>query len=291
MPTEIGQLYSRMLKAMGGNGIDLPMTAVKFYRKEDEIPGAVLNQEPLGLSLTACQAAKQASLGDSVLLTADNVGCIAAAISFGLVDKDQDEPLKGRRVYTEIMRSRWDSESEFTPPTPKHFTDGTVYACSRSGRPEFCLFGNEDSGRFKDVETARRAIADMMAIQPAVMQGVFFYSKEFEDLDIIPHVIVFSVRPVELTRMIQALQYNTGKRVVGNMGGLRSVPSDLIARPYLTGEANVSSYCLGSRLIAEFAANRVGFGMPFNTFQELAQGMEDSRTGYPFHLYPGATGR
>lgn len=72
------------------------------------------------------------------------------------------------------------------------------------------------------------------------------------------------------------------------MGGLRVVNSDLIVRPFLTGEINVSTYCLGARLIAQFEADRMGIGMPYKDFLTIAQGMKDSRTGFPFHLYPGA---
>jgi uncharacterized protein (DUF169 family) len=176
----------------------------------------------------------------------------------------------------------------FEPPTPRDFTTGVVYAAQNAGRPEFGLFGQEDSGRFKDVNTAKQAVGDMLAIQPPVMQGVLFYSLDFTELDLIPDVIVFSVRPVELTRMIQAYQYNTGKRVTASMGGLRAVNSDLIVRPYLTQEINISTYCLGARLIAQYEANRLGLGMPFKLFEVMVKSMEDSKTGFPFHLYPGA---
>jgi hypothetical protein len=221
-------------------------------------------------------------------LTLDNIGCIAAAISLGLVEAGQDTPLCGSRVYTDIMKNQSGLKHEFQPPTPKDFTEGIVYAPQASGRPDFALFGREDSGRYKDASTATGAVAEMAAIQPAIMKGVFFYSLEFTELDLIPEVVVFSVRPIELTRIIQAYQYNTGKRINASMGGLRAVNSDLIARPYLTGEINVSPYCLGARLIAQYEANRLGVGMPFGCFEIVVKGMADSQTGFPFHLYPGA---
>ncbi len=36
--TTINQLYSRLISAMGVEDLEIPMTAVKFYKKEDEIP-------------------------------------------------------------------------------------------------------------------------------------------------------------------------------------------------------------------------------------------------------------
>ncbi len=287
--TTIQQMYRRMIKSMGVERLDIPLTAVKFYKRDEEIPEPVMENHPSDITLTSCQVTRQASLGDAILLTLDNIGCIAAAISLGLVDQDQSTPFDGSRVYTDIMRDQSGLASGFEPPTPKDFTEGMVYACHDAHRPGFCLFGPEDEGRFKDVKTAKRAIADMVAIQPPVMQGVFFYSPDYDDLDLIPDVVVLSVRPVELTRIIQAYQYNTGKRVTASMGGLRAVNSDLIARPYLTQDINISPYCLGARLIAQYEADRMGIGMPFKIFEIIIEGMEDSKTGFPFSMYPGAS--
>ncbi len=284
--TTINQLYSRLINAMGVEDLEIPLTAVKFYKKDDEIPEPIKENQP-AISLTSCQAAKQASLGDAALLTYDNIGCVAAAITFGLVDKDQTEPLGDSKVYTDIMRDQSGLGDNFKPPSPKDFTDGNVYACKDSGHMDFALFGNEDTGRFKDVETAKKAMKDMMAIQPPTTKGVFFYSRDFDDIDIIPDVIVLSVSSAELTRIIQAYQFNTGERVSASMGGLRVVNSDLIVRPYLTGKINVAPYCLGARLIAEFEDDRKGIGMPFTIYEEFVKGMEDSKTGFPFQLYPG----
>ncbi len=292
MAARLAQLYSRMVKALGVEGIAPSLSAVRFFKKDERIPGHVLGYLPGSLTLTSCQAARQSSLGDPVLLTLENIGCVAAAVSLGLVDRNREEPLPGPRIYTEVMREQSRLGTSFKPPSPKDFTDGSVYACRDAGRFDFCMFGEDDSGRFKDKETAKRAVAEMAAIQPPVMQGVFFYPADFEieGVELVPDVVVLSVRPVELTRIVQAWQYNTGKRVTASMGGLRAVSSDLLARPYVTGELNVSGYCLGARLIAKFEADRLGVGMPFHVFETIVRGMEDSATGYPFRLYPGASG-
>lgn len=283
-------LYHKMIAAMGVEGLLIPLSAVKFYRHTEKIPQAVLDNQPEGITLTSCQAARQSSLGDAVFLTIDNIGCVAAAITFGLVDARSSYPIGRSLVYTNIMEEQSGLAADvFTPPAPVDFTDGIVYACRDAGRPEFCLFGKDDAGRFKDVQTSKDAVTEMTAIQPPVMKGVFFYSLDFTELDIVPDVVLLSLRPVELARIIQAYQYNTGERVTASMGGLRVVNSDLIVRPYLTGRINVSTYCLGARLIARYEADRLGMGIPFALFETIVQGMEDSKTGFPFPLYPGAS--
>jgi uncharacterized protein (DUF169 family) len=286
--TQIKNLYDRMIGALGVEDLSIPTAGVKFYEQGDEIPAGVRDYEPQGLTLTSCQSTRQAGFGDSVLLTPQSIGCVAAAITFGLVDKDQDRPMGESLVYTDIMKAQADDKEHFTPPTPKDFTDGTVYACIAAGRSDFALFGPDDTGRYDSTETAQRAMSDMIAIQPATTQAVFLFALDFDDEDVEPDVVVLSVRPVELTRIIQAYQFHTGKRVNASMGGLRVVNSDLIVRPYLTQEMNVSTFCLGARLIAEFEADRMGVGMPFGIFKDIVQGMEDSTGGFPFPLYPGA---
>ncbi len=286
--TTISKWYERYLAAHNVPGLEIPFTAVKFYERGAVIPPEVRAMEPTGLTLTSCQATKQASLGDSVCLTRENIGCVAAAVSLGLVDQHQNEPVGDSLVYTEIMRDQSGKGDGFVPPSPEDFTSGQVYACAAAGRPEFALFGESDTGRFKDVATAKQAVSDMIAIQPATMQAVFLYSLDFDDVDVIPDVVVLSVRPVELTRLIQGYGFATGKRLNASMGGLRMVNSDLIARPYLTGEINTSPYCLGARLIAQFGPDRMGVGTPWDQFQLVVEGMETSAGGYPFQLYPGA---
>lgn len=289
--TILKQMYDRMILAMGVKNLAIPTTAVKFYKHDEDIPEQIISHHPASITLTSCQATRQASLGDAVLLTLDNIGCVAAAISLGLVDQHQNTALCGSRVYTDLMHDQSGLGNDFKPPTPNDFTEGIVYASQDAGRTEFNLFGKEDGGRYKDITTAKQAIDDMLAIQPPVMKGVFFYSLDFEDIDLVPDIVIFSLRPVELTRIIQAYQYQTGKRVTASMGGLRAVNSDLIVRPYLTQEINISPYCLGARLIAQYEADRLGIGMPFELYEVVLQGLEASKTGYPFHLYPGASER
>ncbi len=280
--------YRQLIDNMGVPGLEIPLTAVRFYRGDEKLPDALIKYITDDITLTSCQALKQASLGDPICLTRSNIGCIAAAISFGLVDENDDSPFEGPRVYTEIMKNQAADKDNFTPPTPKEFTEGVVYACNNANRPDFALFGEDDSGRFSTPETARLAIDEMLAIQPADTNAVFCFPHDFDGLDITPDIIVMSVRPVELTRLIQAYQYNTGKRIIASMGSVRVVNSDLIVRPYLKQEINVSPYCVGARLIGQYEGNRLGIGFPWKDFETTVTGMKDSRTGYPFHLYPDA---
>lgn len=280
--------YERFIEAFGMDAIKIPATAVKFFKKDEHVPDEIWEYHPNEITLTSCQAARQSFLGDVVCLSLENIGCVAAAITFGLVDENQVTPIGDSRVYTDIMRKQSGLGEQFVPPTPRDFTDGIVYACHDSGHHDFCLFGADDCGRFKTVEIAQKAIREMTAIQPATTKAVFLFTPDFNDVAVEPDVIVLSPRPIELARIVQAYHFSTGERITGTMGAVRVVNSDLIVRPYLTHEINVSVYCVGARLIAQFGPNRMGMGMPYSKFREIVSAMEESKTGYPFHMYPGA---
>jgi uncharacterized protein (DUF169 family) len=286
--TLFNDLYNRLRSALDVPDLVIPAAGIKLFRVGEAIPDAVMTYHADGIFVTSCQAVRSATLKDAVFLNTDNIGCVAAAISLGLVDAYQPDPLKGERTYTEIMRKSSGKEADFVPPAPADFTQGMVYACKDSGRKEFGLFGENDSGRYATTWIARKAVSSMGSIQPPDICGVFYFSPDFDDVDIAPDVVVLSLRPVELCRVIQGYQYLTGERVKADVGGVRAGCADLIVLPFMTGAINFSPYCLGARLIAKFEADRMGIGMPFAVFETMAKGMAASMTGFPFPKYPGA---
>ncbi len=85
---------------MGVEGLRIPATAVKFFGPEEDVPAAVTDNHISEITLTSCQAVRQASLGDAVCLTRHNIGCVAAAISLGLVDEDDESPPRTLNLST-----------------------------------------------------------------------------------------------------------------------------------------------------------------------------------------------
>ncbi len=282
------KLAQRLIHAMEVPNLTIPIAGVKIFKQSDRVPDEILRSQPDQYSITACHALKSAMLGDVVYLEKDSIGCVAAAISLGIVQKKETAPLDGKRVYIEMMRKSSGKGDAFTPPSPLEFSNGSVYACKDSGQTDFGLFGKDDSGRFKSKDIAIEAIAKMPALQPPTTQGVFYFSPTYDDIGVLPDVVVLSVRPVELCRITQGYQFLTGERVRADIGGLRAGCSDLIVRPYLYNEINFSPYCLGARLIAKFEGDRMGLAMPYSLFELTVRGIEESKTGFPFPEYPGA---
>ena len=62
-----------------------------------------------------------------------------------------------------------------------------------------------------------------------------------------PDSIVIYVNPIQVMKISQILRQATGKRLQADFGGIASLCADVVAKPYLTNESNVSFACNGSR--------------------------------------------
>ena len=80
---KIDQLHSRLMAAFELEGLEIPTVFVKIYSRDETLPAAVEECYSDEESIMSCQAARHAASGSPVLLTVDNVGCVAAAISPG----------------------------------------------------------------------------------------------------------------------------------------------------------------------------------------------------------------
>ena len=223
-----------------------------------------------------CEAVRiAATRNEVVVINKDNVGCPAAAISLGLVDQHQTEPLKGKRKYTDLMGKT---------ASPADFTHGLVYACRGSGNMQFALFGSDDTGRYETLGAALKAVSGMTAIQPAIMDAAVAYPAE--KLGIAPDVVIIAVKPKQALLAIQDLNFLTGNRFEMSTIGIRGVCADLTALPFLKQKINGSFFCLGARALGGWEGDLLGLGMPFSVFRTMVVGMEKSTGGFPYKAYP-----
>ncbi len=223
-----------------------------------------------------CEAVRIAAMKDeAVVITRDNVGCPAAGVALGLVDQFQNEPLSGKRDYTDLMDE---------PASPADFSNGLVYACKDSGNMQFALFGGDDTGRYETLGAALRAVSGMTAIQPAIMDAAVAYPAD--KLAISPDVVILAVTPKQALLAIQGYNFRAGNRFEMSTIGIRGVCADLTALPFLEQKLNGSFFCLGARALGGWGGNLLGLGMPFSIFLSMVTGMEKSTTGFPYKLYP-----
>ncbi len=187
---------------------------VKLIAKGKRVPEGAKAAEQ---GVPWCEAVRIAAMEDEALvMNKDNVGCPAAAIALGLVDQYQNESLKGKRKYTDLMEE---------PASPADFTNGLVYACKDSGNMQFALFGSDDTGRYETLGAALRAVSGMTAIQPAIMDAAVAYPAD--KLTISPDVVILAVTPKQALLAIQGYNFRAGNRFVMSTIGIRGVCADL----------------------------------------------------------------
>jgi uncharacterized protein (DUF169 family) len=264
---------TRYMDVFGEEAMVVRPVGVKLIAKGKGIPEGAKAAEQ---GMPWCEAVRiAATKGEAVAITRDNVGCPAAGIALGLVDQYQNEPLGGKRKYTDLMEE---------PASPADFTNGLVYACKGSGNMQFALFGGDDSGRYETLGAALKAVSEMTAIQPAIMGAAVAYPAD--KLAITPDVVVLAVTPKQALLVIQGYNFHAGNRFEMSTIGIRGVCADLTALPFLEQKLNGSFFCLGARALAGWSGDLLGLGMPFSIFQSMVMGMEKSSLGFPYKAYP-----
>jgi|GEM_PF-588994 len=278
--TRFGGLYQRFLAGFSDD-VQIPVCGLKFVRHGEEDPREAFAQSPEWMatftrSLASCGYSYKAARGGFTLrVDRTNIGCPAGAISLGLVAGDAHDSFEGG-CYVKSM---------LTPATPADFSAGSVYAPKQSGHPEFTLFGDSDCGRYETVEAARHAISQMPVIPP-VMRAVYYYHPVLSEVDVEPDIVHVYCTPLEAMRLIQGYSYPTGERFQMSCIGIRGVSCDMTAWPYVRREMNGTFLCLGARGVSGWEEEYVGFGMPYDIFQAVVEGLEKSRGGFPYHIFP-----
>lgn len=95
-----------------------------------------------------------------------------------------------------------------------------------------------------------------------------------------PHVIVIFGQPRMMLKLAQALLYRTGGRLNFSMAGIQSVCADTVALPYMTGAANFSMGCDGSRKFSGIPDDEMVMGFPAEMLTEVADAVQ-TVTGAP----------
>ncbi|KAF5438111.1 hypothetical protein C5S35_00650 [Candidatus Methanophagaceae archaeon] len=264
---------TRFMDVFGEHEWEVRPVGVKLIAKGKGVPKGAKAAEQ---GMPWCEAVRTAATnGEAVVITKDTVGCPAAAIALGLVDQYQNEPLGGKRKYTDLMEE---------PASPADFTNGLVYACKDTANMQFALFGSDDTGRYETLGAALRAVSGMTAIQPANMDAAVAYPAD--KLAITPDVVILAVTPKQALLAIQGYNFRAGNRFEMSTIGIRGVCADLTALPFLEQKLSGSFFCLGARAVGGWDGNLLGLGMPFSIFLTMVMGMEKSSPGFPYKAYP-----
>jgi uncharacterized protein (DUF169 family) len=276
------ELFQRFTDAFE-EPIRIPCCGLKFVKQGETDLTSEFSESPNWIeaghfrrTLASCGYSYKAAKGGwTMKVTADTIGCPAGAMSLGLVSADSTRSFRGGCYVKPMEKSA----------VPADFTAGFVYAPRQSGHPEFALFGHEDCGRYETLEAARRAVAGMPLIPP-VMESVYYYHPLLSRVEVAPDLVHLYCTPLEAMRLIQGYCFPTGERFTMSCIGIRGVSCDMTALPYVTQEINGTFLCLGARGITGWEGEYIGFGMPLKKFEEVVVGMEKSRAGFPYKIFP-----
>ena len=84
-----GNLMERLIEALDVPNLRIPAAGVRIFKKDEKVPREVVKYQPDGMTVTSCHATRATMLDEAVYLTTETIGCVAAAISLGLVDEHQ----------------------------------------------------------------------------------------------------------------------------------------------------------------------------------------------------------
>jgi uncharacterized protein (DUF169 family) len=277
------ELFQRFIAAYEDENVRIPCCGLKFIKCGELDPEDEFTVSPqwitpghFGRNLASCGYSYKAAKGGWTLkVTANTIGCPAGAMSLGLVAADSTQSFDGG-CYVKSMAK---------PAVPADFTAGFVYAPRQSGHPEFAIFGEEDCGRYESLEAARKAVSEMPVIPP-VMEAVYYYHPARSEVDVDPDLVHVYCTPLQAMRLVQGYSFPTGARFTMSCIGIRGVSCDMTAWPYVRQDINGTFLCLGARGITGWEEEYVGFGMPLEKFYEVVVGMEKSRAGFPYKIFP-----
>jgi uncharacterized protein (DUF169 family) len=95
-----------------------------------------------------------------------------------------------------------------------------------------------------------------------------------------PHVVLIVAGPRAMLKLGQSVLYRLGGRIQTSMAGIQSVCSDATAFPYLSGKANFSLGCDGSRRFSGIDDSEMVMGIPGELLPEVTEALK-TVTGAP----------
>ncbi len=137
--------------------------------------------------------------------------------------------------------------------------------------------GRFKKGIYADVEISKKINDDMVFMKERVY-GVAVMPLELYTEN--PDIVIVVGTSYNIMRMLQGnghfFGYTNNLRTVG----LQAVCQDLTTYPYNTKDINISLLCPGTRLVADWVANEIGMGIPFEKWFKIVEGVE--KTINPF---------
>lgn len=135
------------------------------------------------------------------------------------------------------------------------------------GQARFC------KNMYHDVETSK-SISDELLFLKEEPAGVVVMPLENYKED--PDVVVLVSSSYNVMRIIQGHGYFNGYTSNLRTVGIQAVCQDLTTYPYNTKDINISLFCPGTLLVANWQAGEIGVGIPFEKWYEIVEGVKET---------------
>ncbi len=126
---------------------------------------------------------------------------------------------------------------------------------------------------YHDVETSKSISDEMMFLKE---EPVGIAVMPLENYKENPDVVVVVSSTYNIMRMIQGHGYFNGYTSNLRTVGLQAVCQDLTTYPYNTKDINITFLCPGTRLVANWQANEIGIGIPYEKWYEVVEGVKET---------------
>jgi len=162
----------------------------------------------------------------------------------------------------------------FYAPADKHQCNGGAWALGlreitpslQSGEHYFKL------GKFESMPACRRTMDRIPHLNTKETYATIYAPLEKTPFD--PDVVIIVTTPRNMLKLAQATLFRLGGRITSSMAGIQSVCSDATAQPYLSGTANFSLGCDGSRKFSGIVDEEMVMGFPVEMLTELGEAIK-----------------
>jgi len=162
----------------------------------------------------------------------------------------------------------------FSATADKHQCNGGAWALGlreitptlRSGEFYFKL------GKFESMAACKRTMEQIPHLGTGETYATLY--APLEKAPFTPDVVLIVTSPRNMLKLAQASLFRLGGRIGSEMAGIQSVCADATASPYLSGKANYSLGCDGSRKFSGIADDEMVMGIPAELLPELAAALK-----------------
>ncbi len=119
-----------------------------------------------------------------------------------------------------------------------------------------------------------KSISDEMIFMKEEPYGILVMP--LEDYKFNPDVVIVVSSSYNVMRIIQGHGYFNGYTNNLRTVGLQAVCQDLTTYVYNTKDINITLLCPGTRLVADWQADEIGIGIPFEKWFEVVEGVKET---------------